>query len=663
MKNQFAEVLLNQKIPFEKATLTYRIPENMEITAGHGVHITLRKKKTRGIVMEVHNQTPTFKTEEILEKISDQPFLSEIQLKLMDFMHQYYFVPLNSLLKTFVPPKILNAKKKPETNIAEQKDETKLLKLTDEQKQAFEEIMNSNKNKFLIQGVTGSGKTELYVQIAKEYLKRKEQVLILVPEISLTPQMINYFEQALGFPAFVIHSKKTEKQKKTAYHSILENKAKLIIGSRSSIFAPFQSLKLIIMDEEHENSYKQESSPRYRTHKLIEKFQEFDPEIKIIYGSATPSIETLEILKDSTIQIKNRIGKTPLPDIETVDLRDEFKKKNYSIFSERLMEELQITLKNNDQAILFLNRRGSASSVVCRDCGHIETCKNCEQPLTFHTSTLQKEVLICHHCGKIETPPAVCPSCKGLHIRFLGIGTQKIENELKKLFPKIRILRADRDTTSTRDSFEEIYHSFKNHEADVLIGTQMISKGLHLPKVQLVGVVLADIGLNIPDFHTSENNFQLLTQVAGRAGRGKTQGKVLIQTYNPENINLQFIKNHDFDSFFTHERTQRKLLNNPPFSHLAKITVETPTLKESKGTAEKILKMLKNIASELKLDDQIESHTYPAYLIRLRNKYRYIVSLKDLSNTDLIHKLLNKLPKEYIISPKIKLDIDPISLT
>ncbi|MBT7736972.1 primosomal protein N', partial [Candidatus Peregrinibacteria bacterium] len=461
----------------------------------------------------------------------------------------------------------------------------------------------------------------------------------------------------------VIHSKLSEGERFKAWEDIWKNEAKLIIGSRSSIFAPFQDLGLIIIDEEHENSYKQDKAPRYSVHQIAEKFQEINPKIKVVLGSATPSVSSTELYKESTSFLHERIGDSTLPEVEIVDLRDEFKKKNYSIFSDKLKEELAKVLEKKEQAILFLNRRGSASSVVCRDCGHIEKCAACEIPLTYHSKTLGRPSLICHHCGLITSPPDNCPECKGHNIRFLGIGTQRIEEDLLKEFPGVKVLRADRDTTSTKHGFEDIYQSFKKHEADVLVGTQMIAKGLHLPKVNLVGIVLADIGINIPDFHTAENAFQLITQVSGRAGRSGTQGKVIIQTYNPEHLSLTFAKNHDYNEFFKYEITQRKLLKNPPFSKLAKLLVVNPSLNQAKSKAEKIEDALWKIVREEGLKDEIQINSYPAYLMRLHNKYRHIVLIKDTSNSDLIHKLLEKLPKEYIMDQDLRIDIDPIAIT
>ncbi|MFH1218609.1 MAG: primosomal protein N' [Candidatus Peregrinibacteria bacterium] len=653
----YFEVLIPQKVEL----LTYSSSSPLKV--GQSVQIPLRNSTSHGIVWK-KTKKPTFKTLPINSIHHKTPLLNKTQIDLLKWMSKYYFCPLSILLKLFIPKRILeNRPFKAKTQPIEQIINSTPKELTTPQKSAIDTILSSNKNNFLIHGITGSGKTEIYTHLASSYIKKTQQVLILVPEISLTPQIIEYFEKSIGLPSSVIHSKLSEGERFKSWEDIWQSKAKLIIGSRSAIFAPFQNLGLIIIDEEHELSYKQDSSPRYTVHKVAEKLQNLNPKLKIVFGSATPSIETAERLKDSTITIKERIGDSVLPDIEIVDLREEFQKGNYSIFSDRLHEELTKILENKDQAILFLNRRGSASSMVCRDCGEAVECQNCELKMTYHAKTLSNPSLICHHCGKIIPPPNTCPNCQGPNIKFLGIGTQRIETDLKKEFPTARVLRADKDTTTKKNSFKEIYKAFKNHEADILVGTQMIAKGLHLPKVNLVGVILADIGLNIPDFRTAERNFQLMTQVSGRAGRSKTKGKVIIQTYSPDNVALTFTQTNDYQNFFKYERTQRSLLKNPPFSTLAKIQIEDKSLDTCKQKALILENHLWKSARELNLTENLEILNYPSYILRLRNKYRYIILIKDTSISYTPHKILENLPKEDIMDPNIKIDVDPISIT
>ncbi len=662
---KFAQILFPQKTGADSNTLTYHIPKNMEIRVGQSVKVPIRNRKTSGIVWEINDKKPEFKTLPITELNYEKPLLSEQQIKIMKWMSKYYFCSLDKLLKLFVPKGVLENKKlRDPKKKTEQIIRTPSLKTSPLQKGAIEEIKTASVNKFLIHGVTGSGKTEIYKNLADQYISEDKQVLILVPEISLTPQMIEYFEKGLGIKAAVIHSKISDGEKHRTWTSIWKNESKLIIGSRSAIFAPFQSLNLIIVDEEHDSSYKQEQSPRYKIHTVIDKLIQLqNGNIKVVFGSATPSVETAEELKNSTIRINERIGTSEMPEIEVIDMREEFKKRNYSIFSDKLREELQKILKEKKQAILFLNRRGSASSVVCRDCGHTEKCPECEIPATYHKSTTIRENLICHHCGKIFPPPSKCPQCKGFNIRFLGIGTQRIESEVLKEFPEAKVLRADKDSTSGKYDFEKIYRAFKHGEADILVGTQMIAKGLHLPNVTLVGVILADIGLNIPDFRSSERNFQLMTQVAGRAGRSKEKGKVVIQTYNPENLAILCAKNQDYDGFLNYERTQRKILSNPPFGKIAKITVENKSFKECGEKTDELENFLWKLIRESGLQDHLEVNQYPAYLSKLRGKYRNIILIRSKNTEIFPNNILEKLPKEDIMNASIKIDIDPLSTT
>jgi len=660
----YADILFQQKVGKDMDILTYEIPENLNVKIGQLVKVKIRNAITHGIIWNIHNKKPAFKTSEISEIGSETPLISDKQISLMSWMAEYYFCSLHKLLKLFVPKRILKNKEiKPRKKIEKENFTNPSKQLTDKQKEIVEKIINSKENRFLIHGITGSGKTEIYCHLVKHYLDTGFQAAILVPEISLTPQTIDYFENFLGVKSAVIHSKLSEGERYTHWKNIRDKKVLLIIGSRSTVFAPFQNLGIIIMDEEHETSYKQDNSPRYETHKVIEKIQELSPDIKIIFGSATPSVETAEKLKNSTFSIKERIGNSVLPEVEITDMREEFHRRNFSIFSERLQEEIKKALSKKEQIILFLNRRGSASSVVCRDCGFRVECKDCELPMTYHSKTLGEPSLICHHCGKFSKPPVVCPNCKGPNVRFLGIGTQRIEEDALKMFPQAKVLRADKDTTSTKEGFKEIYKKFKNHEADILIGTQMIAKGLDLQKVNLVGVILADIGLNIPDYRTNERNFELLTQVAGRSGRASTTGKVIIQTYSPENLTLKYAQTHNYDDFFKYEITQRKLLNYPPFSSLARIIVQNPSFNSCKTLTKNLEDSLLKIVKELKTEDIVEITSYPAYISKLRGRFQYIILIKDKSNTDQIHKTLEKLEKKYIMDLNIKIDIDPLNTT
>lgn len=659
-KRTFAEILIPQKIGVGNDLLTYEVPSDSQAQIGMSVKVPLRNKVVFGIIWNLHHIPPSFKTLPIKELLL--PLLGPGQIKLIDWFSHYYFHPRHLLLKTFIPKRVLENKEfKGKKAKEDQIIRSQAKNLSKEQEEALEKVKTSMENKFLIHGITGSGKTEIYTRLAAQQIEKNGQILIMVPEIALTPQNIDYFQKTLGLKAEVIHSRIAEGEKYATWKRIHSGQSKLIIGSRSAIFSPFQNLQLIIIDEEHENSYKQDTAPRYKAHTVAEKLLDIFPKCKLVLGSATPSIETATKYAESTIHLHSRIGTSTLPEIEIVDLRTEFKKGNYSIFSETLQEAIKQSLEKKEQVILFLNRRGSASSIVCRDCGFTEKCTDCDLPLTYHEKNFHKSLLICHHCGKVYTPAPTCKNCQSANIRFLGIGTERIESEVKKLFPEAKTLRADKDTTGKKDSFKKIYDSFKKQEANILIGTQMIAKGLHLPQVNLVGVIVADIGLNIPDFRSAERNFQLLTQVAGRSGRDSQSGKVIIQTYNPSNFTLLCAQKHDYEGFYKYESTQRKILKNPPFSTLAKIVIQKTQLPTCEQTAKKILNLLQQISRDKQLEKDFEINCYPAFIAKLRGKYQYFILIKALQQEHPPHDLLAFLPEEYIIDEEIKIDIDPIN--
>jgi primosomal protein N' (replication factor Y) (superfamily II helicase) len=651
----YAEICLKRRMPKNLSTLSYKIPSELEkkIHEGSYVKIPLRNKFDEGVVIRKFKNEPLYKTKDIGELIYENPILQSWQIALAKWISNYYKCPVQKTIQLFLPPKFYKQK---ERTIIKSDDVLKeKYTLTKAQSNAFTQIIESKKNICLLNGITGSGKTEIYLHLVEKYIKEGKQSILIVPEISLTPQMIQYFERIFGKNVAILHSRLTEKQRSLEWLKIYLEETPIIIGPRSAIFAPVKNLGLLILDEEHEFSYKQEQSPRYNTIDVIKKMVELT-DIKIILGSATPSVSSYyEALNGNyeLIEIDERIGDAKLPPVTLVDLRDEFEKKNYSILSELLQEKLVSTLKDGKQAILFLNKRGSASAVVCRECGYIEKCTSCDLPMTYHKilpdSGISKPSLICHHCGKISPPPLKCPNCKGLNIKFIGAGTQKVEEEVKKLFPNANVARVDRDTISKRGSFENIYEKLKNREIDILIGTQMIGKGLHLPNVNLVGVILADIGLHFPDFRSSERTFQLLTQVAGRAGRAETPGEVIIQTYLPENKAIQLAKSHNYKAFYELDIEQRKTFNYPPFSKLIKLTFVDPSAKNALVEAQKIFKLLKE-----KNPGAYQITLYPALIYKLNNKFRWNILIQGENPIELLESL--QLPENC------RVDVDPISI-
>lgn len=534
---------------------------------------------------------------------------------------------------------------------------------TEEQKNVIKLIRNYFKNlsgqKVLIHGVTGSGKTEIYIKAAEQALKTGKSAIILVPEISLAAQMIEIFKNRFGYLVAIYHSRLSAGERYDEWYRILNGEAKIIVGARSAIFAPVKDLGVIVIDEEHETTYKQDEDPKYHTREVAEKRVELENAL-LILGSATPAIETYyksERGLYTLYELKKRVLDKPLPVIELVDMRQEIKSNNRSIFSRKLLYSIKEALNNNEQIILFLNRRGYSTFVLCRDCGFVMKCPHCDISLTYH---YENKILKCHYCGYERNTPDLCPSCKGRSIRYFGIGTQRIEMEVKKYFPDSRILRMDVDSTKTKGSHEKILDLFKNRGADILVGTQMITKGLDFPGVSLVGVVTADTCLNLPDFRAGERTFQLITQVAGRSGRGDVPGLVIVQTYNPRHYSLKCAVNHDYDSFFNKEIIYRRELDYPPFSDMMIITIKGSVEKDVSSCALQLGVVVKHKYSEM----WKVTGPSPAALYRIKNLYRWQMAVKR-KNTELgvsvlleiIENLIKKFP-----NVGIELDVNPFSV-
>jgi len=640
-------------MPQSLQTLTYEIPDNLKewVEVGSYINVPLRGKKSNGVVIEKTTKSPEYNTKMVSELIQEAPILKEWQIELAKWISTYYFSSIQKALTLFLPPKFYPAESLKDEDILELSEKHFL---TDVQKNALDKINNSDKKTILLHGITSSGKTEVYLHLVEQSMNNGKQSIIVVPEISLTPQTVQYFQRIFGDKVAILHSRLTEKQKSLEWLKIHLKKTPIIIGPRSALFAPVSNLDLIIIDEEHEFSYKQEQSPRYNSIAVAEKMAELTG-VKLILGSATPSISTYYKATNGDyelVELSERIGNAALPPVEIIDLREEFKKQNYSVLSEKLQEEITRTLDQKKQVILFLNKRGSASAIVCRECGHTEKCEACDVPMTYHKSLPQQESfrpsLICHHCGAIKNIPLLCPKCKSHSIKFIGAGTQKVEEEVKKLFPNARVARVDRDSVSKRGSFDEIYSRLKKGEIDILIGTQMIGKGLHFPDVNLVGVILADIGLHFPDFRSSERTFQLLTQVAGRAGRTGEASNVIIQTYMPDNYAVMYAKTHDYKNLFNREIAQRKIFNYPPFSTLIKLTFVDLSAKTALVSAQKIHEILKE-----KNDGSNIINLYPAIIFKINNKFRWNILIQGENPRSLIEGL--ELPDNC------RIDIDPIS--
>lgn len=543
-----------------------------------------------------------------------------------------------------------------ETRVFEQDQKQQL---TYDQQEAYKSILESiqahRQRTYLLHGVTGSGKTEVYLQTIEEVLKSGRQAMMLVPEIALTPQMVLRFKRRFGDEVAVLHSGLSKGERYDEWQKIRDGKASVSVGARSSVFAPFKNLGMIIIDEEHESSYKQEDYPRYQARDIAQWRSQYH-QCPLILGSATPSLETYARAEKGVyelLSLPNRVNQQALPEIEIVDMRTELSSGNRSMFSEQLRKAIQQRLDKKEQIVLFLNRRGYASFMLCRDCGHVPQCPNCDISLTYHKSTDQ---LKCHYCGHQEVPPNKCPNCESEHIRQVGTGTQRVEELLQEAFQEARIIRMDVDTTSRKGAHEKLLDDFGAGKGDILLGTQMIAKGLDFPNITLVGVLNADTMLNLPDFRASERTYQLLTQVSGRAGRHEKEGEVIIQTYNPEHYAIKDVQANDYTAFFNKEMNYRKMGKYPPYFFLINFTIAHKEMKKVMEASKHIHKILLQHLT----DKALVLGPSPAALSRINNEYRFQILVKYKSEPAL-HEALKYLDDYYhdkYLKEKLSLKID-----
>ncbi|MGL9969648.1 primosomal protein N' [Enterococcus sp. DIV1420a] len=543
-------------------------------------------------------------------------------------------------------------------------EKTTALSLNAEQQVAVETILQSVQEQqsqtYLLEGITGSGKTEVYLQVIAEVLNQGKTAIMLVPEISLTPQMVQRFKSRFGEHVAVMHSGLSQGEKYDEWRKIERGEAEVVVGARSAIFAPIENIGVIIVDEEHEASYKQEETPRYHARDLAIWRSEYH-HCPVVLGSATPSLESRARAQKNVYQrlrLTQRANQAAtLPTIDVVDMRQEVENGNVSSFSMSLQEKLQERLEKNEQSVLLLNRRGYSSFVMCRDCGYVLPCPNCDISLTLH---MDSKTMKCHYCGHEEQIPYRCPNCGQDKIRYYGTGTQKVEEELQTLLPDSRILRMDVDTTRRKGAHEKILRTFGEGQADILLGTQMIAKGLDFPNVTLVGVLNADTALNLPDFRSSERTFQLLTQVSGRAGRAEKPGEVIIQSFNPEHYAIQLAKAQDYEDFYTKEMYIRHRGDYPPYYFTVQITASHPEENEA-------AKQMFQIATKLKqgLSPQaILLGPTPNAIMRVNNRYFYQVIIKYKQEPmlqPLLKEILTDTQRATARGLKLSIDAEPMN--
>lgn len=553
---------------------------------------------------------------------------------------------LKSSLNSLVEKNVIAIEKvETKKEITKRYDQYSKFKLNNEQELAFNKIKSKSDGHFLLFGVTGSGKTEIFLQMVEEVIKQGKEAIILVPEISLTPQTIERFKGRFDEKIAIIHSGLTPSERFDQWRMINNGEVKIAIGARSAIFAPFRNLGIIIIDEEHDNSYISSKDPKYHTDEIA-KFRANYNKCNLILASATPSIKTMSKTRNGEydlIHLKNRVNNN-LPDIEIIDLKEELKSSNYSIISYRLQEEIKNNLKKKEQTILFLNKIGHNSFTFCRTCGYVIKCEACDVAMTYHKNINK---LVCHYCGRTKNQPNVCPNCHSKKIKEFGAGTEKLEEEVKTLFPNANIMRMDSMKASNKSTYQKMYDGMKNNKIDILLGTQMIAKGLDFKNVTLVGIISADLSLNVGDFRSQENTFELLTQVAGRSGRGNKKGKVIIQTYKPENFVIRAVKNGDYINYYKNELIERNAFSYPPFKNILTIKVidsnRISTIDISREFTKKLRDRLKSFENVEILGPN------PCKISRINNKHRYNIIVKASDDDlDLVRNTVNKLRNEFI---------------
>lgn len=542
-------------------------------------------------------------------------------------------------------------------------EKTKNLKLTDEQKNAYDKVVldmiTNSYEQFLLYGVTGSGKTEVYLQLIDKALKQEKTAIVLVPEISLTPQMIDRFIARFNKDEIaVLHSKLSIGERYDEWNKIKEGKAKIIIGARSAIFAPTENIGIIIIDEEHDSSYKSEAIPKYDAKEIAKRIAK-ENNCPLVLGSATPDLITYykaQQGKVTLLELSKRANNSNLPEVEIVDLKMELANGNRSMLSTKLYGEIEQNLKQHRQTILFLNRRGFSTFIMCRECGYTVKCKNCNISMTYHKT---ENKLKCHYCGYEENVVTVCPECHSTKIRYFGTGTQKLEQEINKLFPEASTIRMDIDTVTKKNSHEEILDKFKNENIDILIGTQMVVKGHHFPNVTLVGVIAADSSLNIDDYRANERTFQILTQVAGRAGREQLDGKVIIQTYNPDNFSIICAQKQDYKMFYNTEIALREQLKYPPFCDIILIGFNSLNEKEIIEASTRVYNYLKARLGE---QEFYVLKPMPSPIDKIQNRFRWRIIIKG-NMTESANSVINTCLKKFYDSnyknTRISVDVNP----
>lgn len=618
-------------LPLDKI-FHYRIPSSLRasLIPGQRVEVHFGRQKKIGYLVGFQKKSEYPKLKDILAPYHPELVLSEELLTLSRWLADYYLCSQGEALSAIFPVHLRKGKNMLSPLPSFERPVFSSLPLTEHQRQVVEKIKRSielsEHRVFLLHGVSASGKTEVYFQMIDLCLKKNREVIYLVPEIALTPQFVERIQRRFGNSG-LWHSRLSAREKYSYFLAARDGQIKIMLGTRSAIFAPFSNLGLIIIDEEHEFTYKQDKKPFYHAREVVLKRAELKRAV-VILGSATPSLESYYLAlkgKFTLLELPERVEERELPQIKIADLRKEIKRGNTSVLSRELKEALSECLGRKEQAILFLNRRGYSTFLFCRRCGYVAKCPRCQLSLVHHQA---ENVLRCHYCRYQEKPPIRCPSCSNPRLYFGGTGTEKVENEIHRLSPNARLHRVDLDTTRRKGAYHKIYHTFKNEEIDILIGTQMIAKGFDFPKVSLVGIVNGDTALHLPDFRAAERTFQLVTQVSGRAGRGEIPGKVVLQTHCPQHYVFLAAAEHNYQEFYRQEITLRRELGYPPCTHLVRILFRGRKLERVRKLAQEIYEEIVSKKKYLR-DKKINIiGPAPAAYPCIGGKYRWQILLK-----------------------------------
>ena len=712
-----ADVLVEVITKGNEKTFTYHIPDGMNANIGMRALVPFGPRKIEGFIVKIYDEVELdYEVKDIIKLVDDKPVLNEEMLELGKYISKKTLSSLTLAYQTMLP-RALKAREKNNINkkmvrfvkvirdgdfktVKQQevfnyvKNNGEVLKseankvstsacqtlikngyleefdkevyrtvddvniekkdyiLTEEQENVLKKIKFGKFKPYLLHGVTGSGKTVVYIKLIEKILKEGKEAILLVPEISLTPQVVEIFKKQFGKVVAILHSGLSNGEKYDEWRKIERKEVSIVIGARSAIFAPFTNLGIIIVDEEHSTTYKQENVPKYNAIDIaLRRGKRYD--IPVILGSATPSIESYTRVKTGVYELlvmKNRVNKS-LPKVYLIDMKDEFKKGN-RVFSEIFKEKMKDRLNKGEQVLVLLNRRGFSTVITCKTCGFTHKCPNCDIPLTYHKN---HNIMKCHYCDYTAPKLFECPECHSKNINALGMGTEKLENLIKKEFEKARVIRMDQDTTRNKGAHKRIIDDFKNEKYNVLVGTQMIAKGLDFPKVTLVCVINGDASLNIPDFRSSERTYELLSQVAGRAGRDKLSGEVIIQGFNVNHYSILYAKENDYESFYNEEMKIRKILKYPPYYNLCLIKVSGKNYDEVYGEASKIVTYLKSNLNNIILGPASAS------MPKINNIY-YVQIIIKFKNTKDILGSLEFVRLHYKNKINVDIDLNPLKI-